>query len=366
MNNDYDVAIQYYNKALDININQNDPTTLATIYTNLGNTFLEKQDLDSAEYCLNMGLTFSNLSKDLNRVSSVRIAIGKLFRAMDDLGKALENLHIGYDLAVQNSNVANIIIASQVLSELHYLTNDFSRAYEYFKQYRNYEDSLHNKSHLEKITRLEMKLLFDLENEIQQIQIQRNNLKYFTLAVVLVSLIIIVILLYGRQRIKIFQSRSEAENLHIESEQLQDKIDYKNRELATNVMFLVKKNELINFISEKLMKVKQEFKPSVKKSIDEILIDLQSNVDKNIWLVFADRFKEVHKGFYKNLMDRFPNLSDNDKKLCAFIRLDMNTKEIAAILLQNPNSIEVARTRLRKKLNISNTDISLNSFLSKF
>ena len=73
----------------------------------------------------------------------------------------------------------------------------------------------------------------------------------------------------------------------------------------------------------------------------------------------------IEPGKYRNLNEKFPNLTENEKKLCALLRLDMNTKDIASITRQNPSSIEVARTRLRKKLNISNTDISLNNFLAK-
>ena len=63
-------------------------------------------------------------------------------------------------------------------------------------------------------------------------------------------------------------------------------------------------------------------------------------------------------------MKQHPNLTENEKKLCALLRLDMTTKEIAAITHQNPSSIEVARTRMRKKMNLSNTEINLNSYLS--
>ncbi len=362
---DYAKAIEYYRKALRIFLEFNEEVRLSMIYTNLGNTYLEKGQIDSADYFLNLGLELSDYTKDINRMSSVRISIGQLHMARGDLERAQENINQGFDLAVQGSNNSNTALAAKLLSDLYTLENNYEQAYKYFVRFRNIDDSLHNIKNLEKITQMEMNLLFELENEVRKIQVQRTNLRYFTIAFVLVSIIVLVILLYGRQRIKANQNRTLGENLQMEKEQLQEEIEFKNRELATNVMFLVKKNELINFISEKLLRVKSDFKPSVRKAVDEILIDLQSNVDQNIWNVFEERFREVHSEFYDNLVKQFPHLTDNDKKLCAFIRLNMNTKEIAAITHQNPNSIEVARTRLRKKLNISNTDISLNSFLSQ-
>jgi hypothetical protein len=278
--------------------------------------------------------------------------------------KALENLLQAYEQAEKSSIYTNLVESSRLLSGIYSDLGEYDAAYRFFMKYRNIDDSLHKESDLAKITQLEMNLIYDLEHESRQIQVQQMNLQYFTIAFILISLILVVVLLYGRQRIRMSQSKAIAQKLQLEKKQLEDAIDNKNRELTTNVMFLVKKNELITFISERLLKAKRNFKPDIGKAVDDILRDLRSNLDKNIWQTFEERFRDVHSEFYQNLTNKFPNLTENDRKLCAFIRLNMSTKEIAAITHQNLNSIEVARTRLRKKLNIANTDISLNSYLA--
>jgi DNA-binding CsgD family transcriptional regulator len=95
-----------------------------------------------------------------------------------------------------------------------------------------------------------------------------------------------------------------------------------------------------------------------------IIFDIQRSMDSEIWKEFEVRFQQVHSEFYKKLNKQFPDLSANEKKLCAFLRLNMSTKDIAALLHRSENSISVARTRLRKKLNITNTDIELINFLT--
>jgi DNA-binding CsgD family transcriptional regulator len=100
-----------------------------------------------------------------------------------------------------------------------------------------------------------------------------------------------------------------------------------------------------------------------KEKIREVLLNLRSNIDKNIWNVFEERFSDVHQNFFVTLQNRFPSLTGKERKLCALLRLNLTTKEIAAITHQNINAVEVARTRLRKKLNLSNTDVQLSSFL---
>jgi len=360
---DFPNAIGYYKKALAVFLRFNDQVRLALLYTNLGSTYFEMGVSDSATYYLNLGRELSDITGNVNRMSSVRIALGLLARSRGEWQVAHDRLTEGYNLAVRANNFNNMIQASAVLSELYEEKSDFKNAYNYFLRYRTLNDSIHDLRNMEKTTRMEMKLLYDLDSGVNQIKNQQSNLWYFTVAFILISFIVIIVLLYGRQRIKYRQTLAQARALRIEKMQLQEEIEHKNRELTTNVMFLVRKNEVINLITEKLLKSESNFKPSIRSSMNEILMELQSNVDENIWQVFEDRFKEVHRDFYSNLMAKFPKLTEKERKLCAFIRLNMSTKEIAAITHQNPGSIEVARTRLRKKLDISNKEISLNRFL---
>jgi DNA-binding CsgD family transcriptional regulator len=154
----------------------------------------------------------------------------------------------------------------------------------------------------------------------------------------------------------------EAKNLQLEKTNLVEQLEFKNKELATNVMYLVRKNELITSISEKLIKSKIAFKKENQPIIDEIIRELQSTTDEDVWTDFEMRFQQVYNEFYNKLNEKVPNLTANEKKLCAFLRLNMSTKEISAITYQSVNSLTVARSRLRKKIGLE-TDESLISFL---
>jgi len=242
--------------------------------------------------------------------------------------------------------------------------NQFRDALHYHRLYQQISDSLSAIKNIEKITQLEMSLIFEQEQELAYIKKQKRNYIFFMIAASVLILLILFILLYGRMRIKINHFKIEQDNLQLEKKRLREDIDFKNRELTTKLMYLVKNNELINFISDKLLKAKIKFKKENQKLIQDIIVDLQSNIDHNIWKNFEERFLDVHLNFYQKLVQKYPNLTENDRKLSAFLKLNMSTKDIAAITHQNPNTIEVARTRLRKKLDISNKNISLVSFLS--
>jgi DNA-binding CsgD family transcriptional regulator len=129
-------------------------------------------------------------------------------------------------------------------------------------------------------------------------------------------------------------------------------------------MYLLNKNELINTISEKLLSIKQQVNAESQSAVQKVVLDLQSNLQPELWQEFEFRFQQVHEKFYKILNEKFPDLSPSERRLCAFLKLDMTTKEISAITHQNAKSIDVARTRLRKKLNLTGTDHNLITFLA--
>jgi len=363
--NDLIPALEYFNKAISINKRINRMQALAINYDNIGNIYTLEQKYDSANYFLNESLRISKARNDYEMVCLSYISKGKLYRHLNKKDEALQYFDSGYSIAQSKGYLIHLQDAAFELSELYKDMEDYKEAYQYHKIFKISGDSLFDIRNEEKIAQLEMKLIFEHENKINELLREKTRYKYFLLAFGLLSLLIIFILVYGRLRIKIKHSKIEQENLLLESQQLKKEIDFKNRELATNVMYLVKKNELINFISEKLLKAKSVFKKERQEMVQEIILELQSNIDTDIWKTFETRFRAVHKEFYQKLNDSFPFLTENDKKLCALLRLNLSTKDIAAITHQNPNSIDVARTRLRKKLNLSNKEITLVAFLER-
>ncbi len=147
---------------------------------------------------------------------------------------------------------------------------------------------------------------------------------------------------------------------------MQDELLFKEKQLEDNILFLVNKNELITNIIENLISLKSNIKSENKNFIDDIISDLRSGVTNHIWKEFELGFKQIHSGFYGNLNTHFPELSANEKKLCAFLKLNMTSKEISSISKQSTKSVEAARTRLRKKLNLTDRDINLVEFLNNF
>ena len=148
-----------------------------------------------------------------------------------------------------------------------------------------------------------------------------------------------------------------------QKEQLEKEVELRNKEIATNVMYLVKKNELINAETKRLFNLKSKLKEENKETLQKIIFEIQSIMSEDVWDEFEYRFKQVHLDFYEKLQAKFPDLTPAEIKLAAFLKLNMTTKDIASITSQSINSMEVARSRLRKKLGITSQKVNLVTFL---
>ncbi len=152
------------------------------------------------------------------------------------------------------------------------------------------------------------------------------------------------------------------QKIELENKKLEEQLEVKKKELATNVMYSIRRNEVITKTVIDLKAAKLYFNNGNREKIDNIILELESSAVDEVWKEFELRFHQVHIGFYDRLNEILPNISVNEKRLCAFLRLNMSTKEISAITQQSINSISVARTRLRKKLQLDQ-DSNLVSFL---
>jgi DNA-binding CsgD family transcriptional regulator len=121
---------------------------------------------------------------------------------------------------------------------------------------------------------------------------------------------------------------------------------------------------MITNIAKELQKSKADFKLENRDIIDNVIRQLENASSEESWKEFEVRFQDVHTEFYDNLNKALPDLTPNEKKLCAFLKLNMTTKDISAITHQSVKSITMARYRLRQKLNLDR-DENLIAFLSK-
>lgn len=278
---------------------------------------------------------------------------------------AIANLNKSVDIGAKVGAWQTVGSAADMLHKAYLKKENYKEALKAMSYSRQVNDSLFNEESTRKIAQLEMQFEFD-KKQAQLDADQKAKEFYFWIGGLgLVSLLSIVTLLFFLQRSKTKRSELEQAHLQLEKINLKNDLVIKDKELATNIMYLINKNELINHLSEKLLEIKNEASTQTQTAIQKVVFDLQANLQPELWQEFEFRFQQVHDRFYKALNERFPDLSPAERRLCAFLKLNMTTKEISAITHQNAKSIDVARTRLRKKLNLTGTDHNLITFLSQ-
>lgn len=180
-----------------------------------------------------------------------------------------------------------------------------------------------------------------------------------------------------QQELDELRRRSEQEALvkdyeiaSLKTEQLEQDIRHKSQELSSTAMNLIQKNEMLNDIVrqidslQKLVSKDSSSRAMIQKSLSR----LQNSVEKSIggdnnWDAFNKTFDVVYQDYTKKLSEKHPNLTKSDKRLCCYIRMGLSSKEIAPMINISYKSVEMARWRLRKKIELA-SDISLTDYLT--
>lgn len=152
--------------------------------------------------------------------------------------------------------------------------------------------------------------------------------------------------------------KAEKELVKLKNEKLEAEIHHKNTELASSTMHLVQKGELLSKIKDKLIKLdKEEERPKSSEEFKGIIkiLGQEDRMDAN-WDQFAAHFNEVHGDFLLILKKKFTDLTPNELKLCAYLRMNMSTKEIAQLMNISVRGVEISRYRLRKKLGLKTSE----------
>ncbi len=161
--------------------------------------------------------------------------------------------------------------------------------------------------------------------------------------------------------------KNEKEIMALRNEKLEAEIQHKNKEMASATMHLVKKGEMLAKMKDELQRLsKNENNEQSLDSLKKMIKTLgeEEKMDKD-WEHFTIHFDKVHNDFFIALKEKHPNLSANEMKLCAYLRMNLSTKEMAQLMNISVRGVEISRYRLRKKLSIP-TETNLFTYLLDF
>ena len=343
-----DLLLSYKNTAPAIGIG----------YTNVALNYLSISELDSTLLYLNKAKAFNIKINNSRNLLNTHNAYAYYYQKINDDQNFIKSANKAYSISDDN----NFRLEKQTISRLleeYYVTKQIDSAYKYSKIQRDISEVINSQNTLTKMAQLEMMKELEIVEKEKLLEKRRRTLISIVVLTVLVSLIIVFFVLFNNYKTKVRYS-------NLKQKKLEDDISYKSKEMTIQLMDLTKRNELLAVVTQKLIKVSKDAqKVETKNAINKIAVDIKKATEGKIWEDFIVRFKEVHSDFYKNLLERFPDLSPNEQRLCAFLKLNLSTKEISSMTGQSDRSIVMARHRLRKKLGIESQETNLTTFISK-
>lgn len=368
--NKLDSSLIYHNKALAIRKHLNMNRAIASSEYNIAGIHLKLGNYDKAEKSLLIALNNYAALEEKTGVITTNLSLALV---NDKQGKpdAISIAEGALNMASRIDNPRLISHGYQVLSEIYNNRKDYKKAYEYFKRHTIIQDSLFSTEKERILTEMEEKYQSELkDNEIlllkEKSRIQRNNnilLVVLLIVLLLMTIILIFMFRYKSTAFKRQQKVLEQESvIHVQESKiienenliLQEKLESKNRELASKALEMIRFNDTISDIIAKLESLnnKMDKNPEIERPIKEIINNLENHTKQNIWTEFEKIFKNIHSGFYDKLLDICPDLTATEIKTAALLRLNLNTKEIAAISFKSEGGVKTIRYRLRKKLNL--------------
>jgi len=171
----------------------------------------------------------------------------------------------------------------------------------------------------------------------------------------------------NENKIKREKLQAEKELIRLRNDQLKTEMLAKDKELANSTLQMIQKNKLLTRLKLELDKMNAKTSDDLVKNQNQALIRrINKEIeDKNQWRVFEEHFEAVHEEFIRRLREQYPDLTPKERKLAAYLRLNISTKEIALLMNISARGVEVARYRLRRKFNLER-DTNLLDFILNF
>jgi len=357
--NDMEKAMLNYSRALTVAREIEDFQQQGGIMLNIGHIYMKLNEYDSAFQYFDQAFKLFQTLNSPGLMAEGHTAMGEYFFKKGDYQESRKFALTGLRLGEENGILRVISESTTLLYKISLSEKDTIAAYNYYLILTKTKDSLNVLQNQKEIFKLEFQYNQEKIAKEQKIKQQRSYFIFGFIILGLLSGLYITILLNSRQKIKI-------KNTILEKEKAESDLKFKSKELSINLMALLKKNELITEISQKLSELENApSKSDLKESAIKLSNEIKQKSDDRLWQEFSMRFKEINAGFYDKLLNQYPDLTQSELKLCAYLRLNMSSKEISDLTGQRTETLEKARYRLRKKFELTNSEVNLVSFLSQ-
>ncbi|MCX6277324.1 MAG: tetratricopeptide repeat protein [Bacteroidetes bacterium] len=401
----YDQALTAHHKALEIFTGENDERMMADAGVNLGAAYKWTGNFREAEIYFNRALDFYRQRQIIFGMAVATNNLAQLYKSKGDFKNAfswyakalplirqirntwaeaavyLDLADIHYQQAHWNEALSNLTNAerlntpendpglqSQIFhfySRVYDTLQQYRLALDFFKRYTALKDTLASVEKTKVIEELSIRYETEkkgAENDLLKSDIQVHKLRQWMLTAFALAALLTAVFLAGifiRKRKQLILNKIKSEQ---EAQEAKEDMVKMSQALTSKALHLAGDAEKKAAFAEKLAALVPLVNPEGQTVLQSLVDEFIKPIDDNLWEEFEKYFENIHPAFLAKLAVRFPDMTTNDRKICAMVRLDLSTKEIALMLNRSIRTIESAKYQIKKKLNVGD-DQNLTSFL---
>lgn len=396
-----DTARYLQHEALDLYRKMGDQDGMARIYDNLGSVYEDIGEYDSAyhyfEQACKLNLHLGNISRQLVNINN----LGDVYRKKGNYAQALVFTDSALKISKKNNLTYQVRSAYRDKSKLFFLMKSMDSAYFYQEKAYDLYTEIFSGENARRIVQLQN--IYETERKENQILLLERNKAYNRIIrMVLTGLLSAIMIFSGlilyqqrlkikqkellnEQRIKLLDAKDELyreqlknailnearlkvelENKKLQEDSLKHELLLKSQMLTSHSIQIIRKNNFLEDLRSELKKIKSGAKKERLHTVNDLVRSIDTNVtgDED-WNDFKLTVEQVQPDFFSRLTDRYPDLTPSDLRLCALLKLNLSSNDIASILNISSDSLRIARYRLRKKLGLEK-NATLFSFLMNY
>lgn len=350
----YKKSIAYLEESMKISIQNNDSLSYLYALVNIGEVYRYAGDYENAQTYYLRALKDNSSIQNMQAQSAAYGNLAYIYFARNDYQNAIKFNNLSLEIS-SKAGITNYILETyKALSDVYLTTQDFQKSLEYLIKYDNLKDSIFNKSRLNDIRNLQTQFELDqkdAQTKYWQQKYSNRNIILLASIVIILFFITILVLLFSRYKL--------SQKLHlIETNQLSLTIDEKNRELVSLLLNSSRKENIFGELNKTIDALSGQENPSdIQNALIEIKQRLKSDmIEENNWDSIKLHFEQVHPDYFAKLKSLHPNLTQSELRMCADIKMNMSSKDIASLMNVGIRAVQTSRYRLKKKLNLASSE----------
>ncbi|SFT54488.1 Tetratricopeptide repeat-containing protein [Lishizhenia tianjinensis] len=350
--NQSEEAISNFKKAMDIAKKINNAAWYGVLSGNIGNILFLEGDIEKAYEYIEIDYVSSMEHSQLGSAMNALSLLARIQVTKGNYAKAIELLSIHDSLQEFHKGKGSYLEYYETKTKLYEETGDYKKAFENYKLYREYNDSITKSKDLLTIKNTEFQINFEKkQSEIQLLhetqktdRVRIISLWILTSTIILASAILIWQIMKRRKK--------EKELMQLKNQQMEEDLNRLESEMNQVLNNLILKNERINELNEEINSVQSRSeKKEEMKALTDKLQSFTFLTDED-WVEFKRLFEKRHRGFFDYFQENYPHVTNAEIRLAALIKLKLEKLEMSKALGISPESVSKTNLRLRKKLNI--------------